>query len=113
MNKSVKVIGEPVQRPTAAAVATRLVENQIERHPLVALAAHYAGVLLGLFRRPPAPKRLDPAPSRLPAAPNRVRAASKRLGAAPKRLRAARGCGATASAVAFVSASGGKEVRHG
>jgi hypothetical protein len=130
----VKVINEPAECPAATAVATELVENSLQRVPVVGLIAHFAGVLLGLFRKPSAPKRLDPAPSRLRAAPNpvhaasnRVRAASKRVRAATnrvhaatnpvraasKRLRAARGCGATASAVAIVSPLGGKEVRHG
>jgi hypothetical protein len=123
----VKVINEPAECPAATAVATELVENSLQRVPVVGLIAHFAGVLLGLFRRPSAPKRLDPAPSRLRAASNRVHAASKRVRAATsrvhaatnpvraasKRLRAARGCGATASAVAIVSPLGGKEVRHG
>jgi hypothetical protein len=123
----VKEINEPAECPAATAVATELVENSLQRVPVVGLIAHFAGVLLGLFRRPSAPKRLDPAPSRLRAASNRVHAASKRVRAATsrvhaatnpvraasKRLRAARGCGATASAVAIVSPLGGKEVRHG
>jgi hypothetical protein len=109
----VKVINEPAECPAATAVATELVENSLQRVPVVGLIAHFAGVLLGLFRRPSAPKRLDPAPSRLRAATNRVHAATNPVRAASKRLRAARGCGATASAVAIVSPLGGKEVRHG
>ena len=52
MKEKLKVINEPAECPAATAVATELVENSLKRVPVVGLIAHFAGVLLGLFRRP-------------------------------------------------------------
>jgi hypothetical protein len=45
------VIGEPARNPKAPALACEPVENTLERTPVLGLAAHFAGLLLGLFRK--------------------------------------------------------------
>ena len=104
---------ESAQYPTASSVALRLVENRLERNPMMALAAHFAGVLLGLFRRPQRGAMRfcqGPAGKRPSAASVRPQIGLRSRRKPPSRQR---GISASASAVAVVGSGAGKEVRHG
>jgi hypothetical protein len=76
------VNGEPARGGRGLPSAARLVENQLERNPLVALAGHFAGLLLGLFRRSAATTRHDSATNQQRPARNQQEPATNQQGSA-------------------------------
>jgi hypothetical protein len=74
--KKVKVKNVSHQRTlcsTAPAVAAQLVENTLERNPVVAIGAHLAGLLLRLLPR----RRSHGRPAEFRAAPGQTKGSSK------------------------------------